>query len=125
MIRTLLGRVPITKGGLDPTSRPRVEPTLNRVHITIDNPRSNPLYIECRVEPTYLDVTMLTAYHDFCWSLRPAMKSLWRQLLTYLLTYFRVAVMKVVATAWNLLPIVQYFDSVTCHILEFSPKRIQ
>ncbi len=56
-----LGRVSITKGGLDPTSRPRVEPTLNRVHITTDNPRSNPLYIECRDEPTYLDVTVLTA----------------------------------------------------------------
>ena len=60
-----LGRVLIIKGGLDSTSRPRVEPTLNRVHITSDNPRSNPFYIEhveCRVKPVYPypDVTLLT-----------------------------------------------------------------
>ena len=60
-IYVLFGRVPITKGRLDPTSRPRVEPTLNRVHITTYNPRSNPLYIECWVEATYPDVTVLTA----------------------------------------------------------------
>ncbi len=62
--RAKLGRVPITKGRLDPTSRPRVdmvEPTLNRVHITTDNPRSNPLYIKLNVGSSPL------AWMSLCW----------------------------------------------------------
>ncbi len=51
-----LGCVSITKGWFDPTFRPRVEPTLNQVHITTDNPRSNPLHMECRGEPTRMSL---------------------------------------------------------------------
>ena len=51
--------------GLIPTSRPKIKPTLIRVQITTDNPRSNSLNIECRVVPTYPvpDVTLVTGDH--------------------------------------------------------------
>ncbi len=45
---------------LNPTSRPTVKPTLNRLHFTTDNPRSNPLNVECLVEPTF-------PVQSFCW----------------------------------------------------------
>ena len=53
----------IVQCGLNSTSRPKIKPTLNRVQITTDNPRLNSLYIECRVKPSYPDVTLVTGDH--------------------------------------------------------------